>query len=283
MRLNQYIAACGLCSRREADRLIREGQVLVDGIPASLGMSLEGGEKVTVKGRVLSSRAEPVVVAWYKPVGVTCTERDPHAGKVIGDVFRFPVRLTYAGRLDRDSEGLLLMTNDGPLIDAMMRAANGHEKEYIVRVKRRISDAELHRLETGIFLKELEKKTRPCRVERLGERTFRIILTQGLNRQIRRMCRTLGHDVVFLKRVRVLNIQLGSLKPGQQRRIEGEELEELYDLSGCRVPVQEQPGSRSPQRKEKAQNTVCGIISGIWAVIRIAMVVWFFLNITVLY
>ena len=161
-------------------------------------------------------------------------------------MFRFPVRLTYAGRLDRDSEGLLLMTNDGPLIDAMMRAANGHEKEYIVRVKRRISDAELHRLETGIFLKELKRKTRPCRVERLGERTFRIILTQGLNRQIRRMCRTLGHDVVLLKRVRVLNVQLGAMKPGQQRRIEGEELEELYDLSGGRMPGQEQGTARGP-------------------------------------
>ncbi len=232
MRLNQYIASCGLCSRREADRLIREGQVMVDGVPAQLGMSLTGGEKVTVGGRLLTSRKEPVVVAWYKPVGVTCTERDPHAGKVIGDVFRYPVRLTYAGRLDRDSEGLLLMTNDGHLIDAMMRAANGHEKEYIVRVKRRISDAEIHRLETGISLRELGQKTRPCEVERLGDRTFRIVLTQGLNRQIRRMCKALGHEVVFLKRVRVLNVLLGSMKPGQQRRVTGEELENLYRLAG---------------------------------------------------
>lgn len=233
MRLNQYIASCGVCSRREADRLIREGQVLVDGRPAELGANLTGSEKVTVRGRLLTSKAEPVVVAWYKPVGVTCTERDPHAGKVIGDVFRYPVRLTYAGRLDRDSEGLLLMTNDGRLIDAMMRASNGHEKEYIVRVRRRISDAEIHRLETGMFLRDLGKKTRPCQVERLGERTFRIVLTQGMNRQIRRMCRTLGHEVALLKRVRVLNVLLGSMKPGQQRRVEGEELEELYGLAGC--------------------------------------------------
>ena len=114
----------------------------------------------------------------------------------------------------------------------MMRAANGHEKEYIVRVKRRISDAEIHRLETGISLRELGQKTRPCEVERLGDRTFRIVLTQGLNRQIRRMCKALGHEVVFLKRVRVLNVLLGSMKPGQQRRVTGEELENLYRLAG---------------------------------------------------
>ena len=231
MRLNQYIASCGVCSRREADRLVEAGQVLVDGVTAQPGMRLQGTETVTVRGKKLQSPAAPVVVAWYKPAGVTCTARDPHAGRTISDVFRYPVRLTYAGRLDRDSEGLLLMTNDGPLIDAMMRGANGHEKEYIVRVKKRISDGDLHRLSKGIRLRELDQTTRPCAVERLGEKTFSIVLTQGLNRQIRRMCRAVGHEVVFLKRIRVLNISLGSLKTGQQRRIEGAELEELYRLA----------------------------------------------------
>lgn len=234
MRLNQYIASCGVCSRREADRLIQDGQVTVNGVPAVTGMTVSGDETVAVRGRVLKKSAEPVVVAWYKPVGVTCTTRDPHAEKTIEDAFHYPVRLTYAGRLDRDSEGLLLMTNDGPLIDAMMRGANGHEKEYIVRVRKRLADADLHRMETGMFLKDLGKKTRPCTVERLGERTFRIVLTQGLNRQIRRMCRTLGHEIRFLKRVRVLNIKLGAMKPGEQRRVTGEELEELYRLAGMR-------------------------------------------------
>jgi 23S rRNA pseudouridine2604 synthase len=229
MRLNQYIAACGVCSRREADRLIEAGEVLVDGVPARLGMNLRGDETVTVRGKVVQSQQTSVVVAWYKPVGVTCTARDPHADKTIADAFRYPVRLTYAGRLDRDSEGLLLMTNDGKLIDAMMRGANGHEKEYIVRLRSRISDGELHRLEKGIYLRELEKTTRPCRVERLGDRTFRIVLTQGLNRQIRRMCRALGHEVRTLKRTRIVNIELGALKPGQQRKIEGEELRQLYE------------------------------------------------------
>lgn len=231
MRLNQYIAACGVCSRREADRLAEAGEVLVDGVPAKPGMRLEGTETVTVRGKKLQSPAVPVVIAWYKPAGVTCTAHDPHAGKTITDVFHYPVRLTYAGRLDRDSEGLLLMTNDGPLIDAMMRGSSGHEKEYIVRVRRKISDGELYRLSKGIRLRELGQTTRPCTVERLGDRTFSIVLTQGLNRQIRRMCRAVGHEVQYLKRIRVLNIRLGSMRPGQQRRIEGEELETLYSLA----------------------------------------------------
>ena len=228
MRLNQYIASCGVCSRREADRLIQAGEVRVDGAPAQLGMNLRGDEKVTVRGKAVESQRTRVVVAWYKPVGVTCTARDPHAEKTVSDAFRYPVRLTYAGRLDRDSEGLLLMTNDGNLIDAMMRGANAHEKEYIVRLRSRISDGDLYRLEKGIYLRELKQTTRPCKVERLGDRNFRIVLTQGLNRQIRRMVSAVGHEVRTLKRVRVVNIELGALRPGQQRRVEGEELEALY-------------------------------------------------------
>ena len=202
MRLNQYIASCGICSRREADRLIQAGEVLVNGVPAVPGMQIGGKETVSVRGKVIRPAREPVVVAWYKPVGVTCTERDPHAERTIQDAFRYPVRLTYAGRLDRDSEGLLIMTNDGKLIDAMMRAANGHEKEYYVRVRSRISDGDLHRLASGMFLKEIGRKTKPCTVKRLGDRTFSIVLTEGINRQIRRMCAVLGHEIRFLKRVR---------------------------------------------------------------------------------
>ena len=207
-RLNQYIASCGVCSRREADRMIESGRVNVNGIP-------------------LRGSLNKVVVAFYKPVGVTCTERDRHADRTLNEAFSFPVRLTYAGRLDRDSEGLLLMTNDGDLIDKMMRGANGHEKEYIVRVRSRISDAAIEHFRRGVRLRELGVTTRPCRVERLGDFTFRIVLTQGLNRQIRRMCRAEGNEVVKLKRVRVLNIELGAMKPGEQRIIRGEELEEL--------------------------------------------------------
>ena len=231
-RLNQYIASCGICSRREADRMIEAGRVYVNGAQAVPGMRVQGTEEVTVDGRLLRGSLSKVVVAFYKPVGVTCTKSDRHADRTLNEAFSFPVRLTYAGRLDRDSEGLLLMTNDGNLIDAMMKGANGHEKEYIVRVRSRIHDADLEYFRKGVKLKELGVTTRPCKVERLGDYTFRLILTQGLNRQIRRMCRAVGNEVKRLKRVRVLNIELGAMKPGEQRIIGGEELEELYRTAG---------------------------------------------------
>ncbi len=232
-RLNQYIASCGICSRREADRMIEAGKVFVNGIPAKPGMRVLGTDEVTVGGRLLKGALNKVVVAYYKPVGVTCTSSDRHADRTLSEAFSFPVRLTYAGRLDRDSEGLLLMTNDGNLIDSMMRGANGHEKEYIVRVRSRIHDADLEHFRKGVRLKDLGVTTRPCRVERLGDYTFRIILTQGLNRQIRRMCRAVGNEVKKLRRVRVLNVELGAMKPGEQRIIRGEELEELYRSASC--------------------------------------------------
>ena len=235
MRLNQYLASCGICSRREADRLIEEVRVYVDGRPAIPGMRVTGREEILVDEKPVRARREKTVVAWYKPVGVTCTETDPHAEKTSREAFHYPVRLTYAGRLDRDSEGLMIMTDDGALINAMMKGAAGHEKEYIVRVRSRISDQDLVRLSKGIYLKDLEMKTRPCRVERLGDRTFRIVLTQGLNRQIRRMCRAVGHEVRILKRVRIVNVLLGGMKPGESREITGREKAELYKTVGMPI------------------------------------------------
>ena len=234
IRLNQYIASCGICSRREADRMVEAGRVSVNGTEAVPGMRIKSTDEVRVDGRLLRGALNKVVVAYYKPVGVTCTKSDRHADRTLDEAFSFPVRLTYAGRLDRDSEGLLLMTNDGNLIDAMMKGSNGHEKEYIVRVRSRISDADLEYFRKGVRLKELDVTTRPCEVERLGDYTFRIILTQGLNRQIRRMCKAVGNEVKKLKRIRVLNIGLGAMKPGEQRIISGEELAELYSTAGLR-------------------------------------------------
>ena len=234
IRLNQYIASCGICSRREADRMVEAGRVSVNGTAAVPGMRIGSTDEVRVDGRLLRGALNKVVVAYYKPVGVTCTKSDRHADRTLDEAFSFPVRLTYAGRLDRDSEGLLLMTNDGNLIDAMMKGSNGHEKEYIVRVRSRISDADLEYFRKGVRLKELDVTTRPCEVERLGDYTFRIILTQGLNRQIRRMCKAVGNEVKKLKRIRVLNIGLGAMKPGEQRIISGEELAELYSTAGLR-------------------------------------------------
>lgn len=232
VRLNKYIASCGICSRRDADRLIENGDVVVNGEIAVSGTKVFPGDSVKVKGKMVRSSTRKIVVAYYKPVGVTCTERDPHARLTLSEAFSYPVRLTYAGRLDRDSEGLLLMTNDGELIDAMMRGSHLHEKEYTVRLRSRISDAELNAMRKGIYLKDLETKTRSCEVKRLGDYTFSIVLTQGLNRQIRRMCRVLGHEVKFLKRVRVLTVRLGNMHPGEKRELNREEMRELYEAAG---------------------------------------------------
>jgi len=228
-RLNKYIAECGVCSRREADRLIENGRVMVNGKTATMGIKVYAGDEVTVNGKKLTGKNDKVVLAYYKPVGVTCTENDKHAEVTIKDVMDYPVRVTYAGRLDKESEGLLLMTNDGELINLLMRGANGHEKEYIVRVTKELPEDFKDKMEAGIFLKELNVRTKPCRVDIIGPYTFKIILTQGLNRQIRRMCESLGLKVSSLKRVRVASIELGKLKPGTLRRITGDELDALYD------------------------------------------------------
>ena len=227
-RLNKYLADCGICSRREADRMIEAGRVIVNGVPAQMGMRISEMDDITVDGRPLDKKDRKVVLAYYKPVGVTCTEKDKYAEKTIRDAIDYPIRVTYAGRLDKDSEGLLLLTNDGDLINGLMRAANYHEKEYLVRVNKPITDSFLQKMAEGVFLKELNVQTRPCQVEKEGTFVFRIVLTQGLNRQIRRMCRALGFDAQGIKRVRVANITIGKLKPGNYRLLTAEELDELY-------------------------------------------------------
>lgn len=223
-----------MTSRRGADKLVESGRVTINGVKAKNADRVCDGDKVCVKGKQIFMREDKHVVAFYKPVGVTCTKQDKFAKVTIDEVFRYPLSLNYAGRLDRDSEGLLLMTNDGELIDRIMRARNGHEKEYVVKINEKITEDFIIKMSEGIYLEELEAKTRPCEVTKIGDYTFRIILTQGLNRQIRRMCASLGYRVVSLKRVRVMNIELGGLKTGEYRRIEGNELEELYRLAGMK-------------------------------------------------
>ncbi len=232
IRLNKYIAAAGLCSRREADRLIAEGRVTVNGQVAGMGMPVTETDLVTVNGKAVQSAPAKVVLAYYKPVGITCTARDRHADLALGEVFRYPVRVTYAGRLDKDSEGLLLMTNDGLLIERMMSGSQGHEKEYVVRLDKKINEAFVKKMITGVFLEDLNITTRPCKVMAEGEYSIRIILTQGVNRQIKRMCKELGFQVKSLKRVRVLNIRLADLQPGEYRRVTGHELDTLYHSCG---------------------------------------------------
>ena len=223
LRINKYIRECGIASRREADRLISEGRVTVNGRPADAGMTVAKGDIVSVDGKEISPVEVKHVVAFYKPGGVTCTEKDSHADLTIQDVFRYEVPLTYAGRLDRDSEGLLIMTNDGMLIDKMMRGRYGHEKEYEVVLKSDVTDSFLNDFAKGVYLPELNVTTKPCKIRKTGKNKVNIILTQGLNRQIRRMCNVLGNEVISLKRIRVVNILLGDLKPGEYRRITAEE------------------------------------------------------------
>ena len=232
VRLNKYIAECGICSRREADKLIEAGRVYVNGQKASAGMKVGAGDEVTVNGGSVKKRNEKVVLAYYKPIGVVCSEKDEHAEKTIRDTIDYPVRVTYAGRLDKDSEGLLLLTNDGDLINRLMKGSKNHEKEYYVQVTKPLGPDFKEKMEAGVFLSELNRKTKPCKVEILGTDSFEIILTQGLNRQIRRMCKELGYNVAALQRVRVANITLGKLRPGTYRRVTGEELKELYDIVG---------------------------------------------------
>lgn len=232
IRLNKYLAECGVCSRRDADKLIVDGCVTVNGKLAVSGQKVSEGDRVAVNGKLLGQRDKKVVLRYYKPVGVICTERDEHAQYKITDVIKYPVRVTYAGRLDKESEGLLILTNDGELIERMMRGANKHEKEYLVKVNKEITPVFLTKMAKGIYLKDLDITTRECEIEQTGKFTFRIVLTQGVNRQIRRMCKALGFEVKTLKRVRIMNLNLQGLKEGQFEEVTGKDLQELYRLAG---------------------------------------------------
>lgn len=230
IRLNKYIADSGICSRRKADELIEKGQVKVNGETASMGVKVSNNDVVSVNGKVIKPVEEKVYLAFNKPVGITCTADSDDETNVI-DFIDFPKRITYCGRLDKDSEGLLIMTNDGDIINKMMKAVNYHEKEYIVKVDKKVTKGFIKRMSEGVYLEELDTTTRPCKIKAFDdEYTFNIILTQGLNRQIRRMCEALGFHVKSLKRVRVMNINLGNLKIGKYRELTTQELKTLKSM-----------------------------------------------------
>ena len=226
VRLNKYLSEAGVCSRREADRLIETGRVTVDGQRAQTGMRIVPGQVVKVGNKVVSKQDEMIVLAVNKPRGIVCTEERRERDSIVR-FLNYPVRVTYIGRLDKDSHGLLLMTNNCDIINKMMRAANKHEKEYKVTVDKEITEDFLKKMAAGVPI--LDTVTRPCTVKKIGKYTFSIILTQGLNRQIRRMCEALGYEVKDLLRVRVMNITLDGLKDGQYRKLTDQELDELYD------------------------------------------------------
>ena len=233
VRINKYLSSAGYCSRREADRLLEQGRVTIDGIPAQMGSKVTDGQTVFVDGKSIIEEDEKILLAFYKPTGIVCTTTANQGDNNIVDYIGYPKRIYPVGRLDKDSEGLILMTNNGEMMDKILLSANGHEKEYIVTVNKEIDDSFIKAMSGGIYLAELDRTTKPCKVTALGKKTFRIILTQGLNRQIRRMCSTQGREVVQLKRIRIMNILLGDLKPGEYRNVTEAEYqqlkEQLYD------------------------------------------------------
>lgn len=227
VRLNKFLAESGICSRREADRMIEAGSVTVDGQVAVQGMKVLPTQEILVQGKRAEREKEMVLIAVNKPVGIVCTTEKKWGDDTIEEFLNYPKRIFSIGRLDKDSEGLLLMTNNGEILNKIMRAGNYHEKEYEVTVDREITELFLKRMACGVPI--LDTVTRACKVKKTGTYSFRIILTQGLNRQIRRMCEALGYRVTKLKRIRIMNIWLGDLKTGSYRDLTQEEMEKLYE------------------------------------------------------
>lgn len=230
IRLNKYLSDAGVCSRREADRLIKEGKVLVDGVVASMGLKVRPGQKVVCNETAVGGKEPPVFLAVNKPKGIVCTTSDKDHAENIVEFLHYPQRIYPVGRLDKDSEGLLLMTNQGDIVNKILRGGNNHEKEYAVAVNRPVTEEFLKKMCDGVWIEDLAVLTRPCRAWQTGSHTFHIVLTQGLNRQIRRMCRALDYHVMNLKRVRIMNIKLGNLERGAYRELTGEELKGLMTL-----------------------------------------------------
>ncbi len=255
IRINKYMSDAGICSRREADRLVEEGKVLIDGRVAEVGARVFPGQKVTVAGReALATRSEDkVILAYNKPKGVECTSDRTNPDNII-DKIGYSKRVYTIGRLDKSSCGLILLTNDGDMAYRISKAGDNHEKEYIVRVDRPFPDEFLVKMAAGVPLEE--KMTAPCKVERLGPQMFRIVLIQGLNRQIRRMCEYFDFKVVYLKRVRVMNILLGDLEPGTYREITKKEQDVLRALLDGRRPGSKRTIAPPPARPTRPERPI---------------------------
>jgi len=226
MRLNKYISETGVCSRRAADALIESGRVSINGKTALLGTRVEEGDTVAVDGKPIGAKSKPVYIAFNKPVGITCTTERHIAGNII-DFIAHRERIFPIGRLDKESEGLILLTNQGDIVNEILRVENHHEKEYVVTVDKPVDENFLKGMSAGVALPELDVTTQPCRLKLIAPRVFNIVLTQGLNRQIRRMCEVFGYDVRRLQRLRVVNIHLDGLKVGKWRDLTDAELRGL--------------------------------------------------------
>ena len=228
VRLNKFLSEKGICSRREADRLVDEGKVMVNGVCAVMGQKVSSADEIVVDGKKVSTKqVKPVLIAVNKPAGIVCTTARFEGEKNIVDMVKYPTRIYPIGRLDKESEGLILMTNLGDLANEISKASNSHEKEYVVTVTNQVTESFLDKMRRGMHLDELNADTMPCVCTKTGNREFHIILKQGLNRQIRRMCAACGYRVETLKRIRIMNIHLGNIPQGNFRNVTDAEFDKL--------------------------------------------------------
>ena len=231
VRLNKFLSEKGICSRREADRLVDEGKVMVNGVCAVMGQKVSSADEIVVDGKKVSTKqVKPVLIAVNKPAGIVCTTARFEGEKNIVDMVKYPTRIYPIGRLDKESEGLILMTNIGELANEISKASNYHEKEYVVTVNNQVTESFLDKMRRGMHLEELNADTMPCVCTKTGNREFHIILKQGLNRQIRRMCAACGYRVETLKRIRIMNIHLGNIPQGNFRNVTDAEFDKLIKM-----------------------------------------------------
>lgn len=232
MRLNNYISSTGMCSRREADKLILQNKVLINGKIAKIGQSINEGDIVKVNGKIIKPKKTNIYIALNKPVGITCTTERHIKGNII-DYINYPERIFPVGRLDKPSEGLIILTSDGSIVNKILRSENNHEKEYVVTVNKDITSDFLYKMSNGvtIFNPVTNKNvtTKKCKITKVNNRTFKIILTQGYNRQIRRMCEAFNYEVKKLQRIRIMNLTLKGIAPGKWRKLTEKEVKGLID------------------------------------------------------
>jgi 23S rRNA pseudouridine2604 synthase len=254
IRLNKYISSSGFCSRREADKLIELGRVYVNGHQCKTGQQIDDDDFVEVNGQAIKpkTKKEQVYLAFNKPEGITCTTQENIKGNIVSYI-NYDEKIFPIGRLDKFSQGLIFMTNDGDIVNKILRAGNAHEKEYIVGVDRPVTDEFVRKMSKGVPI--LDTVTHKCKVSKLSKTTFKIILTQGLNRQIRRMCEYLGYHVTGLQRTRIMNVELGRLKPGGWRRLNPVEMEQINKMIESSSKTQEasKDQNKGQQRRIKSQ------------------------------
>ncbi|MFA8435121.1 MAG: 23S rRNA pseudouridine(2604) synthase RluF [Marinifilaceae bacterium] len=248
IRLNKFISDTGICSRREADKLIDQGRVTVNGAQPEMGTKVSSDDLVAIDGQAIKAKEKPIYIAFNKPVGITCTTELHIKGNII-DYINYPKRIFPIGRLDKPSEGLIFLTNDGDIVNKILRAGNNHEKEYLVSVDKPITEDFIRKMGNGIPI--LDTVTKKCFVKKESKFSFRIILTQGLNRQIRRMCSYLGYNVTRLKRERIMNINLNKIPVGKWRYLTQEEMNQINRMVSNSVKTEEASRITKPAKKSR--------------------------------